>query len=205
MKGFILSVKKAKNEDCIAIVLSNTEIRSYYRFYGARHSILQLGNLLNFEVEGEDSQFLPKLRKLSLIEFSCMKHKKKLILWQDFIKKLAFHLEDADSLEAFYYDLLLEAVQHCQKQNPKRIICESYLKLIIYEKRLSTNTHCFICEEAINKEISLMQGFKPAHPKCIHSPALSSQKVFDFFRTQSTICLEDEEVDILFDVLMKGL
>ena len=62
IKGFILSVRKSKNEDSIALVLSPTEVRTYYRFFGARHSILQLGNLIDFEVEGEGSSFLPRLR-----------------------------------------------------------------------------------------------------------------------------------------------
>jgi hypothetical protein len=43
MKGFIVSLRRAKNEDLIVTLLEERALRSYYRFYGARHSILQLG------------------------------------------------------------------------------------------------------------------------------------------------------------------
>jgi len=65
MKGFVVALRRAKNEDSIAIVLSEKTIQSYYRFFGARHSILQLGHLIDFEVEGEDGRFMPRLRNLS--------------------------------------------------------------------------------------------------------------------------------------------
>jgi len=205
MKGFILSIKKAKNEDSIAIVLSDTQVRSYYRFFGARHSILQLGNLVDFEVEGEDGRFMPRLCSLSHMGFSWLMDKNKLLIWHNFIKKLEIHLRDADILEPFYYELLLRSAQRWDKQNPKRIICESYITLLQYEGRLPQKEYCFICEQRINEEISLMQGFKPVHPSCIYAPALASKKVFDFFESKKTVFFEDNEIEYLFSVVMKGL
>ena len=50
-----------------------------------------------------------------------------------------------------------------------------------------------------------MQAFKPAHPYCIYTPALPTKKILDFFESKKTVFLEDHEVDLLFDVVMKGL
>jgi len=205
IKGFILSVKKAKNEDSIAVVLTATEIRTYYRFFGARHSILQLGNLIDFEVEGEDGRFMPRLRSLSHMGFPWLHDKNKLLMWHNFIKKFEPHLRDAEELEPFYYDLLLTAAKKWDKQNPKRIVVESYITLLDYEGRLYPEENCFICEQNIEEDIALMQAFKPAHPACIYSPSLPTKKILDFFQSKKTVFLEDEEIDSLYDVVMKGL
>ena len=204
IKGFILSVKKAKNEDSIAVVLTATEIRTYYRFFGARHSILQLGNLVDFEMEGEDGRFMPRLRSLSHMGFSWLHDKNKLLLWHNFIKKFEPHLRDAEELESFYYDLLLNAAKKWDKQNPKRIAVESYISLLDYEGRLYPEEKCFICEQRIEDDIALMQAFKPAHPTCIYSPSLPTKKVLDFFSSKKTVFLDDFEVNYLFDIVMKG-
>jgi hypothetical protein len=205
MKGFILSVKKAKNEDSIAVVLTDKDIRTYYRFFGARHSILQLGNLVDFEVEGEGSSFLPRLRSLSQMGFPWIYDKNKLLLWHNFIKKFEPHLKDTEELDSFYYDLLLNAAKKWDKQNPKRIVCESYITLLAYEGRLYPEENCFICEQRIDEDIALMQAFKPAHPSCIYSPSLPTKKILDFFMSKNTVFLEDTEIEILFEVVMKGL
>ena len=205
IKGFILSVKKAKNEDSIAIVLTDSEIRTYYRFFGARHSILQLGNLVDFEVEGEDGRFMPRLRSLSHLGFPWLFDKNKLLMWHNFIKKFEPHLRDAEELDPFYYDLLLNAAKRWDKQNPKRIVCESYITLLDYEGRLYPEGNCFICEQRIEDDIALMQAFRPAHPTCIYSPALPTKKILDFFQSKKTVFFEDYEVEYLYDVVMKGL
>ena len=194
-----------KNEDSIARVLSTHEVRTYYRFFGARHSILQLGNLIDFEVEGEGSSFLPRLRSLSHMGFPWLFDKNRLLLWHNFIQRIEVHLRDAEELDAFYYDLLLSAAKKWDRQNPKRIVCESYIELLDYEGRLYPEENCYICEQRIEEEIALMQAFKPAHPACIYSPALPTKKVLDFFQTKKTVFLEDHEVDYLFEVVMKGL
>ena len=204
MKGFILSVSKAKNEDSIARILSNTEIKTYYRFFGARHSILQLGNLVDFEVEGEDGRFMPRLRSLSHMSFPWLFDKNKLLLWHNFIKKFEPHLRDAEVLDTFYYDLLLLAAKKWGKQNPKRIVVESYITLLEYEGRLYKQDKCFICEQRIEDDISLMQAFKPAHPSCIYSPSMPTKKLLDFIETKKTVFLEDYEVDYLHQIVMKG-
>jgi len=63
MKGFILNTKKAKNEDIIVTTLSNSRVGNYWRFFGARHSIIQVGNLIDFEVQESKNDFMPKMRR----------------------------------------------------------------------------------------------------------------------------------------------
>jgi len=137
--------------------------------------------------------------------FPWLYEKNKLLLWHNFIKKFEPHLKDAENIDAFYFDLLLNAAKRWDKQNPKRIICESYISLLEYEGRLYPETNCFICEQRIEEEISLMQAFRPAHPACIYSTAMPTKKVLDFFKTKKTLYLEDQEVVYLFDIVMKGL
>jgi len=204
IKGFILSVRKARDEDSIVLILSTTEVKTYYRFFGARHSILQLGNLVDFEVEGEGSSFLPRLRSLSHMGFSWLFDKNKLLLWHNFIKKFEPHLKDTHEVESFYFDLLFAAAKRWDKQNPKRIVCESYIALLHHEGRMHDDEHCYICEARIEEEIALMQAFIPAHPKCLYAPPLPTKKILDFFRTQKTVFLEDHEVDYLYEIVMKG-
>lgn len=205
IKGFIVSVTKVKNEDSIAMVLTAGDIRSYYRFFGARHSILQLGNLIDFEVEGEDGRFLPRLRSLSHIGFPWLFDKNRLLLWHNFIGHFKTHLKDAVEIDHFYYDLLLEAAKKWEKQNPQRIVCESYIKLLSYEGRIHDEERCYICENPIDGEMALMQAFIPAHPECIYTPSLPKKRIVRFFETKSTLHLEDNEVAYLFDIVMKGL
>jgi hypothetical protein len=185
--------------------LSEHEVRTYYRFFGARHSILQLGNLVDFEVEGEGSSFLPRLRSLSHLGFPWLFDKNKLLLWHNFIKRFEPHLKDTEEIDSFYFELLLTAAKKWDKQNPKRVAVESYIELLDYEGRLYPEENCYICEQHIEEEISLMQSFKPAHPACIYSSALPTKKILDFFETKKTVFLEDHEVDYLFEIVLKGL
>jgi len=198
-------VCKVKNEDSIAVVLTAHDVRTYYRFFGARHSILQLGNLVDFEVEGEDGHFLPRLRSLSHIGFPWLFDKNRLLMWHNFIRLFEPHLKEAEEIDGFYYDLLLSAARKWEKQNPKRIVCESYIELLEYEGRLSPEKNCYICEEPITGEVALMQALKPAHPACIYSSSLPTDKIENFFQTKKTLLLEDHEVDYLYEVVMKGL
>jgi len=156
-------------------------------------------------VEGEDGRFLPRLRSLSHIGFPWMFDRNRVMLWHNFIQKFEPHLKDTEEIDPFYFRLLLDAAGKWEKQNPKRIICESYIRLLAFEGRLYPEENCYICEQRIEEEISLMQAFKPAHPSCIYAPALPSKKILDFFKSQKTVFLEDEEVDTLYTVVLKGL
>ena len=205
MKGFVIALRKAKNEDVIATVLSPHNVTAYYRFFGARHSILQLGHLIDFEVEGEQSSFMPRLRSLSHLGFEWLYDNNRLLLWHNYIKLFEPHLRDTEEISPFYFTLLLESAKRWGKQNPRRIICESYVALLAHEGRLHDEEICYICEQPIGEELSLMQAFIPAHPYCIHSTAFQKEKIFNFFESGKTLYLEDNEVDGLCEIVMKGL
>ncbi len=131
--------------------------------------------------------------------------KNRLLLWHNFMKRFELHMRDAQEIDSFYYTLLLNAAKKWDRQNPKRIVCESYIQLLKYEGRLYPEEICYICEQRIEEEIALMQSLKPTHPSCIYSPPMPTKKIFDFFKSKKTVFLEDYEVDYIFDVVMKGL
>lgn len=205
MKGFVIALRKAKNEDMVVTVLSRRNVGVYYRFFGARHSILQFGYLIDFEVEGEQESYLPRLRNLSHLGFEWLYDNNRLLLWHNYIRLFEPHLRDTEALEPFYFDLLLESAKKWSRQNPRRIVCENYVKLLRYEGRMHDDGICYICEEAIGEELSLMRAFIPAHPWCIHGISLSHKKLRYFFESGRTLYLDDNEVDYLYQVAMKGL
>ncbi|WP_456433622.1 recombination protein RecO [Nitratifractor sp.] len=205
MKGFILRLRRAKNEDLILTVLTEEKMADYYRFYGARHSILQLGYCIDFEEERDSGPFLPRLRRVSQIPFHWLYSRNRLMLWQRFVQLFEPHLRDTQTLERFYFDLLFEAARRWERQNPKRIVCETHYALLRHEGRLHPLDRCYICERPLEKEVALMQALIPAHPGCIYGSALPREKLETFFDTGKTTWLDDDEVERLYTVSMRGL
>ena len=205
MRGFILKINKAKNEDIIVTVLCNDSVKKYWRFFGARHSIVQIGNLVDFEVQESQNNFMPNMRSLSHMSFPWIFSNNHLLIWQNFIKLFEPHLKDSTQLNNFYFNLLLEVAKKWGKQNPKRLAVEAYIQLLDYEGRLYDNGFCYICEKILDKEIGLMRAFLPTHPNCIYSSALQKQDIFKLFNTHSTIHIDNKKVQKLYDILLKGL
>jgi len=205
MKGFILNIRKAKNEDIIVTVLSNCEVTSYYRFYGARHSILQVGNLIDFELQESKNGFMVQIRKISHISFPWIFSHNHLFLWQNFIRLFEPHLKEATQIDSFYFDLLLKIAKKWHKQNPKRLAVESYIEILDYEGRLYDNGFCYICEDILDEQVGLMRAYLPAHPTCIYGYSYDKQQIFKLFDTKSTIYIDDSIINKLFDLLLKGL
>jgi len=205
VKGFILRLQRAKNEDLIVTILTERAMKSYYRFYGARHSILQLGYLIDFEEEDEGARFMPRLRRVSHLGFPWLYRRNRLMAWQQFVRLFEPHLRDTESLEPFYFELLLEAARRWERQNPKRIVCESYHRLLKHEGRIHPLDRCYICEKSLKEEVALMQALIPAHPGCIYGPSLPRRKLESFFESGKCTWLEDSEVDLLSAIIMKGL
>jgi recombinational DNA repair protein (RecF pathway) len=205
MRGFIINIRKAKNEDVIVTVLSNDSVKSYWRFFGARHSILQIGNLVDFELSESKNNFMPNMRSLSHISFPWIFSNNHLLVWQNFIKLFEPHLKDTIEVESFYFDLILNIAKKWDKQNPKRLAIEAYVKLLNYEGRLYDNGFCYVCEEILDEQVGLMRAFLPAHPKCIYSHPLNKKEVFILYNSHSTIHLDDNSIEILYNILQKGL
>ncbi len=51
MQGYILDVKPVKDDDLIVTILTPTRVYTTYRFYGARHSNINVGYKIDFEIE----------------------------------------------------------------------------------------------------------------------------------------------------------
>ncbi|ADV46701.1 recombination protein RecO [Nitratifractor salsuginis] len=204
MKGFIVSLRPARDEDLIVTLLEEHALRSYYRFYGARHSILQLGYLIDYESE-EESRYMPRLRKVSHLGFPWLFRRNRLMLWQQFVRLFEPHLRDTERLDPFYFNLLLDAAHRWEKQNPKRVICEAAHRLLRFEGRLHPPTHCYICEKPLGEEVALMTALLPTHPGCIYGPAIPRSQLQNYFETGKTTWLDDREIDYLYRLILKGL
>lgn len=205
MRGFVLEMTKGRGEDLIVTILSHDSITKYWRFFGARHSILQIGNLVDFETQESKNNFMPNMRSLSHMSFPWIFSNNHLLIWQNFIKLFEPHLKDSSELDNFYFNLLLDVAKKWDKQNPKRLAIEAYIFLLKHEGRLYDNGFCYVCEEVLEDSIGLMRAFLPAHPNCIYAYSLNKQDIFTLFNTKSTIHLNDETIEKLYLILLKGL
>jgi len=176
LKGFILKLQRAKDEDMIVTILNRKRVAKYYRFYGARHSILQMGYLIDYEEEYDKANFLPRLRSVSHIGFSWLYDREKLMLWHQFIAIFDRHFFDIDTVESFYFDTLLEAAKRWERQSAKRLIVETFLKILHYEGRLQNPNSCVICNAQIEQECSFIKGFLPTHPSCSKGVAVAKEE-----------------------------
>ena len=205
MRGFIINIRKAKNEDVIVTVLSNEGIKNYWRFFGTRHSILQIGNLIDFEVKEGKNNFMPSMRSLSQHSFPWIYSPNHLALWQNLITLFHTHLKDYEQIEIFYFELLMKNATKWEKQNPKRLAIESYVKLLNKERRLYNCAVCHLCENILEDEISLIRAFIPVHKYCSNTHSFQKRSIIKLFHTKSTIHINDKEVNALYKILLKGL
>jgi recombinational DNA repair protein (RecF pathway) len=205
MQGYIININKVKDEDLIVTILTQDNLYTSYRFYGARHSIINVGYKIDFELETNLKSSIPRLKDVIQLGFPWIFDNQKLYCWQRFIKLFYPHLKDVEELESFYFDLLNSLVHRIEKQNPKRAIIESYVKLCEHEGRLHTDYHCLLCEEKIVQEIALVRSLVPIHPKCSYSKGFEKNKVDKLFREKSSLGLNDTEIEQLWNILLQGL
>ena len=50
MQGYIIDIKPVKDDDLIVSILTENELLTTYRFYGARHSNINIGYKIDFEL-----------------------------------------------------------------------------------------------------------------------------------------------------------
>ena len=205
MQGYIIDIKNVKDDDLIVKILTEDQIYTCYRFYGARHSTINIGYKIDFEIESNLKSSIPRLKDVMQLGFNWILDREKLYCWQRYIKLFNSHFKDIESLEAFYFELLDELVHIMIKQNPKRAICESYIKIIEFEGRLHTDYSCLLCEGQITDYVSLVRSFLPTHPNCSYSKGFEFYKVDDLFTNKSLVAFEDEEVEYLWNIILQGL
>ena len=204
MKGYILSVNRAKDEDTIVTVLTSEQLFTLYRFYGARHSTINLGFKIDFEIS-EGKSNISRLRSVLHEGFSWLGDINRVLVWQQLCQLLNQHLKDNEAIETFYYTLLDEIANIWHLQNPKRIAIEFYIKLLEHEGRLHLDDNCFLCEKPLLEDPALVRAFLPTHSSCSFAKPFPKASLTTLFNEHSSIDLNDKEVDRLYDILCEGL
>ncbi|NPA59568.1 MAG: recombination protein RecO, partial [Epsilonproteobacteria bacterium] len=192
MQGYIINLNKVKDEDLIVTIISKDSLDTLYRFYGARHGSINIGFKLDYEKESSGKSTISRLKDVIHIGFKWINDYKLLRLWQDFLRLFHKHLIDAEDLGSFYFLLIEEASKKWDKQNPKRVAIESYVKLLEYEGRLHKENICFLCSREIeDKDISIIRAYLPTHQQCSHTLAIDKNALEELFINKSSIFLND--------------
>ncbi len=204
MQGYILKVAKAKNEDTLVWIITSSKLYTLYRFYGSRHSTINVGYKIDFEIEYSIG-YLPRLRNITHLGYSWLKSFEKALLWQQFMQLLYDHLKDIKEVDSFYFDLLEEAAKKFHRQNPKRVLIESFVKLLHFEGRLHSSLECFICEKPIQEDPALARAFLPAHSACITKEPFEKRALLHLFTYYDGQFFDDEAIERLWNILLEGM
>ena len=204
MQGYIIHLNKVKDEDLIVTILTKERIKTLYRFYGARHSTIHLGYKIDFESLSSLKSSLPQLRSIMHLGATWNTERDRMLIWQSFIRLFYLHLKDIDLIDTFYFELLDGCATIWHKQNPKRIAIEAYVKLLIHEGRLHDDFLCFNCEEKIESDMTLIRAFLPAHKTCAWNQTFALTSIQQLFEEQSTIAFDDEQIDVLWKIVLVG-
>ncbi|MBT4572114.1 MAG: recombination protein RecO [Campylobacteraceae bacterium] len=205
MQGFIIDFKPVRDDDLIVTLLTSDEIITTYRFYGARHSHINIGYKIDFELESNLKSTIPRLKDVIQLSFPWILDKEKLYCWQRFLKLFYTHLKGIEELDKFYFNLLSNLVHKITKQNVKRAIIEGYINLLNFEGRLHTDYECLLCEKVVEANIALVRSMLPTHPKCSYSKSFKSNQIKSLFEEKSSIELNDEELDYIWNILLQGI
>lgn len=205
MQGFIITLNRARDEDLVVTILSQDRLDTLYRFYGARHGVINLGFKIDFEIITSVKSNIGQLRDVIHLGYPWLTDHHLLRTWQQFTALFYPHLRESEESGPFYFELLDQAASSWGKQNPKRVAVESYVKLLEYEGRLHNELVCFFCDAAILKEVSLIRSYLPAHPNCAHTLSIDQKGLTELFDNHSSLFLSDKEVDRLWLVMLEGL
>jgi len=205
VQGYIINLNKVKEEDLIVTILSDGNLETLYRFYGARHGTINLGFKIDYEIEPSAKSTIGRLKDVVHIGYKWINDYKLLKLWQDFTGLFYKHLKDAEELGSFYFEILENASTEWNKQNPKRVAIESYVKLLEHEGRLHKELYCFLCSKKITGDVSLLRAFLPTHYNCTYTLGIHQEGLIELYENKSSLFLSDKEIDRLWSVLMEGL
>lgn len=205
MQGFIIKLTRAREEDMIVTIIAEESLQTLYRFYGARHSPINMGFKIDFEAEHSLKSSIPRMKDVIHLGFPWMGEYERLRLWQQFMTLFHPHLKDSESIGNFYFDLLHDTSQRWRDQNPKRVAIEAYVRLLDYEGRLHREPNCFFCDLPIGNEISLIRAFLPAHTNCSHTLSINPKGLEWLYSHSSTLFLDDQEIGRLWYILNEGL
>jgi recombinational DNA repair protein (RecF pathway) len=205
LKGFILSTVRVRDEDLIVRILTKNEVLSLYRFYGARHSYINVGYLIDFHVEETSKTTIQRLRHVTQIPFKFLFDMNKTIFFKRYIQLLNRHFTDVSKVDEFYYNSLYELCENLHQRDVKRAVIEHYINLLDKEGRLHNDFICFLCENKINEKVALARSYLPAHEKCIMSNGFEREKIELLFNEKKTLLFSDEEIEKLWQILELGI
>lgn len=205
MQGFIINLNRVKEEDLIVTILSKNSLTTLYRFYGARHGTINIGFKIDYEIDPSSKSTISRLKDVIHIGYVWINDYKLLRLWQEFTSLFYKHLKDSEDIGSFYFDILEQASLEWNKQNPKRVAIESYVKILEHEGRLHRDFYCFLCSRPILDDVSLIRAFLPTHESCTHTLSISKDGLNELYTNKSTLFLNDKEIERLWRVLLEGL
>lgn len=206
MQGFIIRLQRVKDEDLIVSILTQQRLETLYRFYGARHGTINLGFLIDFEIERTLKTSIGRLYDVVHLGFPWLMERERLRTWQQFVTLFYTHLKESEESGSFYFELLQTAANIWQRQNPKRVAIESYAALLDFEGRLPDRHNCFFCDQPIETEkIGVIRAFQYAHTHCAPLQPIGKNGVDELLRNRSALFLSDREVDTLWHTLLEGL
>ena len=205
MQGFIIKTTKVKSEDLLVTLITEEGIKTLYRFYGIRHSTINLGFKIDFEEESSHKVSISRLKGVIQLGFNWILDRDKLLAWQNFISYFTNYLSKDEIDTDFYFNILDRASNIWDKQDHKRIVIETYLKLLKFEGRLDLSKVCFLCQNNIlDENFSLSRAFLNAHSFCINKKIINYKKFEDFFKTGSSILFDDDEVGFMYQIVQEG-
>lgn len=206
MQGYILNIARYKDEDLIVSILTENALQTLYRFYGARHSTINIGYKIDFIMQYSAKSTMPMLRDITHIGFKWIMDFNVMLFWQAFMKLLYKHLYGASEIDDFYFELCENAVKKLEKQSVKRTIIETYILLLEHEGRLHHASKCYLCEKELDGEnVSLLRAFLPTHPECSFRKTIPKTAYEEMVAHAHTLFFSDEEVEILWQTMQEGL
>lgn len=205
MQGFIIKLSRVKDEDLIVTIISEENLTTLYRFYGARHSPINLGFKIDYEAETSLKSSIPRMRDVIHLGFPWMGEYDRIRIWQQFIALFHPHLQHSEAIGSFYYHLLETTAGKWKTQNPKRLAIEAYVRLLEHEGRLHREMNCFFCDQPIENNISLIRSFLPAHKECSHTLSINQKGLIWLYENYSTLFLDDIEIERLWIIINEGL
>lgn len=206
MQGFILKKTPIKNQDLLLSVLTPTKIIELYRFYGMRHSIIDVGRKIDFDTQS-NGFFIPKIRNILQLSYPWEREYERVYVWKQFIALLHTHLKEVDEIEDFYFELLNWGAHILSKQHPMRVAIEMGVKLLLHEGRNTRHSEnkCFVCEKDLGERIALGRAFLFAHPHCIASSIFQKEQIQTLLSNGSSMHLSDEKIEQIWSVFIQGL
>jgi hypothetical protein len=205
MQGYILAIQKVREEDLIVTILTKDELLKLYRFYGVRHSILNIGNKIDFEIEVVSNSNNKRLRSVIHLADVWQLQFDKMLFWQKYLILLHKHLSEIHHLDPFYYTHLEKINNTILRQNVKRVLINGYIDLLYFEGRDLSPNICFLCDEAFDKECSIQRGFLATHSYCQYGKKMTVDSFNHMMQTKKCLHLSESNIELLWSVILEGL